>query len=433
MFHAIRFLMVFCCILGGLDSLFAQELIIGSATLTLTGPASKEVTLQAQTEAIKQFRTELLHWISDDAEFTIDTTNAVQRKSFSMFVDSCRSVAKCETNFKGKILTLTYLLTFDQAQAKLADYNAMVDSRALEGWKRLQSAAAEKDNNAIYATGVSTLFYALAHLGPPVANPESEGRDLTDDIRRILQQFFDNMHVSSSDMILGGKTGLLVENAPVITIMVDSVPFSNMTFSGSLQNGAILFTSASDAKGQINLVNMRVPFVPNGTLLEASPNFAPQLGITGFVNPTHFGIKFNRSQVQAFIFKVNKPVYTLDFKATSVSDITLPPDFANAQHIKKYLQDSCYLKEGTATAADLGITINAQVSSYTYDATEEVGLKVTAQIIVDGLLLTPQRSNKQEFVFEKRYGRYLTLPYGLYFWEATGKLREAIKTTIAGL
>ena len=28
---------------------------------------------------------------------------------------------------------------------------------------------------------------------------------------------------------------------------------------------------------------------------------------------------------------------------------------------------------------------------------------------------------------------YLTPPYGLYFWEANGKIREAIKATIAGL
>jgi len=433
MFTSIRFLVVLCCAAGSAFTLNAQQLITGSATITLSGPASKEINLQAETEARKQFRKELLDWISDDAELSIDTTNAIQRKSFSTFVDSCRSVAKSESAFKGKVLTLTYMLTSEQARAKLDEYNSVVDTRATEGWKRLQGAVAENDNKAIYTTGVSTLFYALAHLGPPVATPESEGRDLADDIRQILQQLFNKMQVSSSGMILEGKTGLLIQNPPVITVLVDSVPFTDITFSGSLQNGAILFTSASDAKGQIAIGTMKVPFVPNGTLLEASPNFAPQLGITGFVNPSHFGLKLNNSQVQTFIFKVSKSIYTLDFKASSVSDITLPPDFANAQHIKKYLQDSCYLQEGTGAGTDLSITITTQVSSYTYDATEEVGIKVTSQIIVNGLLLTPQRTNKQDFVFEKRYGRYLTPPYGLYFWEATGKLREAIKTTIAGL
>ena len=434
MFRIFRLVLVVCCGIAGVAvPVGAQQLITGNATITLTGPASKEMTLKAQTEAIKQLRIELLRWISEDVELTIDTSNVVQRKSFSMFVDSCRSIAKSETSFKGKMLTLTYLLTTDQARQKLQEYNSTVDSRAIQGWQRLQSAVAENDVKTTYNTGISSLFYALAHLGPPIPTPESEGRDLADDIRRLVQQIFDRMHVSSSGMILEGKTGLAIQSPPTITVLIDSTPLPDITFAGSLQNGAIMFSSTTDANGQIPVNTFKIPFVPNGTLLEAIPNVAPQLGITGFVNPTHFGIKLN-GQVQTFIFKISKPVYTLEYSATSASNITMPPEFSNAAHVKKFLQDSCYLQEGGAgTKIDLAITINTQVSSYTYDETEELGIKVTSQITVKGLLLDPQRTNTQQFVFEKRYGRYLTPPYGLYFWEANGKLREAIKATIAGL
>jgi hypothetical protein len=412
----------------------AQQLISGSASITLSGPASKEISLQAQTSALKSLSIELLQWLASDAETKIDTTNVLQKISFGMFADSCRAIAKTESSFKGKELTLTYLLTTDQARTKLQDYNAMVDARALDEWHNLKNAAGRNDYRAIYSTGIKALFFACAHLGVPVADPDSANKNLTDNIRLVVQQFFDKMTVTSSGTILAGKTGLAIQNPPSITLLVDSLPFSGVMFSGRLQNGTIIFSSLTDENGKIVIDNFKVPFVPNGTLLEACPNLTALIGIAGFLDPSYLGIKLNKSQVQTFIFKITKPKYTLDYKAASVSTITMPPDFANAAHVKKYLEDSCYLQDGTKNGpTDLTISINTQVSSYTYDESEELGIKVSSEIIVNGLSLQPPRTNKQQFVFEKRYGRYLTPPYGLYFWEANGKLREAIKATIAGL
>lgn len=429
-----RILNILILIVGTTAAVYSQELISGSATVTLSGPASKEVSLQAQSGAYKSFKKELLTWLSNDMEITLDTTNAIQKASFEMFLDSCRVAAKTETSFKGKILTLTYLLTTDQAALKLNAYNATVDKRATDGWERLSNAVAGKDIPTIYTAGIPALFYSLAHLGPPVATPDGGGKDLSDDIRRVVQDLFDRMTVTSSGMILAGKTGLAIQNPPSITLLIDSMPFAGATFTGRLQNGTILFSTKTNEDGQVKIDNFKIPFVPNGTLLDATINPAPVLGVTGFIDPTHLGIRLNKSQTQAFIFKVEKPVYTLDYKAASVSTIAMPPDFANAAHVKKYLQDSCYLKEKAgSTPTDLAIMINTQVSSYSYDETEELGIKVTAEITVNGLLLDPQKTNKQQFTFEKRYGKYLTPPFGLYFWEANGKLREAIKSTIAGL
>lgn len=424
-------------ILATLLAVFAVsgQIVSGSATIVLAGPASREVVGEAQSKALQKLKVELIKWLNEEEEISIDTTNTLQVLCFGMFLDSCRSAAKTESTFKGKQLTLTYLLTGDIIRQKITAFNAAVDALALQKWSAVQEALERKDFNTAYTNGISALYHSMAHLGPPIATPEAGGRDLSDDIRRIVQQLFDKMEVKSSGMILSGKTGLSIQNPPTISLVVDSQPLPGLTFTGRLQNGTILFSAITDENGRIIVDKFNIPFVPNGTLLEIGPNPASALGVKSFIDPADLGIKQTRNQVQSFIFKVSRPVYVLDYKATSVSTITLPPEFANVTHVKKYLEDSCYLQEKTSASGptDLDITVKAQVSSYTYDETEEIGIKVTAQVMVKGLLQQPAKTNTNELVFEKRYGRYLTPPYGLYFWEANSKLRETIKATIAGL
>ncbi|MBN1309127.1 MAG: hypothetical protein JXA18_14480 [Chitinispirillaceae bacterium] len=409
------------------------QIISGSATVTLTGPATREVTAQAEEKALRQLRTELLQWLSENAEISIDTANTVRNLGFNLFLDSCRLAAKTESSFKEKRLTLSYLLTAETIHQKIQSFNAAVDALALQSWNNLNNALKDNNFHAIHSEGITALFYALAHLGPPVAVPQG-GRNLADDARRAVQQFYDKMEVKSSGLILSGKTGLAIQNPPVISLRIDSLPFSGITFTGRLQNGAVLFSSATDENGQIVFSDFKIPFVPNGTLLDIGPDAAPVLNTDGFLDPTLFGITLKSGQVQSFIFKIEKSLYSLDYQATSVSNITLPPEFANASHVKKFLEDSCYLQEKAGDGpVDLAIRVKTQVSSYTYDETEEIGIKVTTRIVVNGLLLHPPKTNKNLLVFEKRYGRYHIPPYGLYFWEASGKLREAIKATIAGL
>lgn len=410
------------------------ELISGSGSVLLKGPATKAESAKAHALAFEKFRKELLIWLENVGEISIDTTNSVQNHTFSIFLDSCRNAAKAETFFKGKELTLTYNLTSDRVRTIISNFNATVDMRATTAWNRLQEAVSLNDHGLIYNQSVTALYYALAHFGPPLSTPEGGGRDLSDNARRILQDFFDKMQVSSSATILSGKTGLSVEKPPSINVLVDSTPLPGITFTGRLQNGAILFSAVTGDNGKIVVDKLKVPFVPNGTLLEVGPNPAAVLGTTVFIDPVDLGIKMNRSQVQSFIFKITKPVYTLDYQATSVSNIKMPADFAKASHVKKFLRDSCFLQEKSGSESiDLDITIKAQVSSYTYDETEETGVKMTAQVVVKGLLLKPPRTKTKELVIEKRYDRYLTIPYGRYFWEVNGKLRETVKATIAGL
>ena len=417
----------------GIHPSFGQ-IISGSGTVKLSGPASKENAARAEIAAQKNLRKELLLWLSETEEISIDTTSTVQNLAFNMFLDSCRTSAKSETSFRGKQLTLTYLLTSEVVREKIASFNTAVDARALQAWNSLKEASGSSDIRSSYQAGFTALFFSLAHLGPPVATPDGGGIDFTDDIRQTLQQLFDKMTVKSTGMILAGKTGLSIENPPSINILFDSLAVPGIMYTGRLQNGTIIFSAPSNEDGNIPIDNFKIPFVPNGALLDIGPNPAHIIGATGFLNPADFGIQLRKSQVQAFIFKIIKPVYTLQYKAAAVNNIDLPPEFADVARVKKFLRDSCFLKEKSGSEkTDLEITINTQVSSYTYDETEEIAITVSSQIIVNGLLLTPPRTNKSQMKFEKRYDAYTTPPYGLYFWEANGKLREAIKGTIAGL
>ncbi len=410
------------------------QIVSGSASMKLTGPADKARRVQVQIKAIKNLRTELVRWLDSEAEISIDTTNPIAGRCLDLFLDSCRQAAKTESSFKGKTLTITYLLSGDQIRKKITDFNRMVDERALAAWRDLNDARTANDFGRIYVKGISGLFYSLAHLGPPLATPDSGGRDLAGDIRRIVQGVFNRMSASSTGMILSGKTGHPIADPPVITLLLDSLSLPGVTYSGRLQNGTVLFSAVSDENGKIAVDNFKFPFVANGTLFEIGPNVAPVLGITGFINPADLGIRLEKGQIQSCIFKLVKTVYTLDYNAASVNNITMPPEFASPVHVKKFLDDSCFLQEAAAgEPVDLAITIQTQVSSYSYDATEEIGIKVTAQISVKGLLLEPPREKTNTMVFEKRYNQFLTPPYGLYFWEANGKFREAIKATIAGL
>ena len=417
-----------------ISSASSGQIVSGSASMKLTGPADKASRVQVQIKAIQNLRTELVRWLGTDAEISIDTTNPIASRGLDMFLDTCRNAAKMESSFKGKSLTVSYVLSGDLIREKIVSFNNTVDEMAVAAWRSLLNARSTNDFGSIYVKGLSGLFYTMVHLGPPLATPDSGGRDLGDDLRRTVQGVFDRMSVQSSTPILSGKTGHVIADPPVLTVLLDSLPLPGVTFSGRLQDGTVLFSAVVDEEGKVTPENLKMPFVANGTLFEIGPNAAPVLGMTGYINPADLGIRLDKGQVQSCIFKLVKTVYTLDNKTSSVNNITMPPDFASSTHVKKFLKDSCFLKEGGASEPiDLAITIKTQVSSYTYDETEEIGIKVTSQIIVNGLLLQPPREKSNTMVFEKRYNRYLTPPYGLYFWEANGKLREAIKATIAGL
>ncbi len=425
---------LWCWIILLVFSIIHADILKGSASIQLSGPATKTQSQEVRNIAKAKLKSEILVWLTETKGASIDTLNALHNFHLNSFVDTCLRFCTEENDFRGKLLITNLVMTYEKADSAVMVFNNATDNAAKECWYLLKTALKENNYQQIYSEGVRALSFATAHIGLPVASPDDPAKLLANEIRLILQDLFDKMKVSSSNMILQGKTGQPVVNPPIITVLIDSTPLSNIAFTGLLQNGKPLFTEKTDSEGKIAFANTKIPFVQNGTLFYVSPDPGKIINAPSFISAKQFGILLRKSQDQNFIFKISRPLYTLDFKTTSVSDITIPSDFANASYIKNYLRDSCYMQEKTGTTpSDLIINLHSQVFKYDYDETEETSLKVSCQITVKGLSIDPPRSKQEIIEYEKRYERNIDIPYGLFFWEANIKIREALKSTIENL
>ncbi len=425
---------LWCWIILVTVSIINADILKGSASIQLSGPATKAQSQEVRTLAKNKLKHETFVWLTETKGASIDTLNALHNFHLDNFIDTCLRFCSEENDFRGKLLTTNLVMTYEKADSAVMAFNDAARNAARECWFLLKTALQEDNFQQIYSEGIRALSFATAHIGPPLASPDDPAKLLSDEIRLILQDFFDDMKVSSSNMILQGKTGQPVIDPPMVTVLIDSIPLNDIAFTGLLQNGKALFTEKTDAEGKIAFQNTKIPFVQNGTLFYVSPDLGKIIYSPGFISAKQFGILLRKSQDQNFIFKISRPLYTLNFKTTSVSHITIPPDFANASYIKTYLKDSCYMQETTGgTPSDLIISLHSQVFKYDYDETEETSLKVSCQITVKGLSIDPPRSKQEIIEYEKRYEQNIDIPYGLFFWEANVKIREALKSTIETL
>jgi hypothetical protein len=415
-----------------LFSLGFSQLLSGSATLKLNGPASAEQSNICKNNARKELKQNLIAWLSENHGITIDSLNPLDNFAIEKYIDSCFAFIKEETAFQGKILSVTLLLDFESAEKALQNHNNAFDTRAAESWKKFNAAKEANDFQQMYYEGIRTLAAANAHFGPPLILPESNGEPLSKVARTAVQQYFDRMRVTSTQMVLEGRPGHIVNQAPLITIMIDSTPISGVWFTCKYQTGKEIFTKITDETGGIKLNEFVIPFVTNGTLVYLSIDPGKIIGSPTLIDSKHFGINLKNSQEQTFIIKINRSLYTLDYKATSVGNIKLPPDFAANTAVVKFLRDSCYMQEaGRESPSDLKITIQTQVSDYEYDETEDTGIKTSINVAIEGLTMNPPVKKEHTLIFEKKYEQKTAIPYGLYFWEANTKIREAIKTTLS--
>ncbi|NLG18324.1 MAG: hypothetical protein GX556_13410 [Fibrobacter sp.] len=419
-------------VLSGLLFCFVADaqIISGFCTVKLNGPASAEQTQTARQGARARLKTEIVKWADESLGFTFDTLNNNQNIYLDIFTDACIKLIKEEASFQGKTLMITYNLTDETANQAVQSFNQQYDNKALFSWEAANNAAREKDNINFYISAIKALSYASAHIGSPLLIQGTEDKSLEDIIRDTLRVFLDKVKVTSSNMILEGKAGRPVNNPPSITVTCDSQPLPGIGLTAMQQDGKVLFYSTTDENGQMSFGDFKIPFVANGTLIYVRHNLGKVIDENVFVTEKDLKLRLKNSWDQTFIFKLSRPFYTLEYKASSVSNITLPPDFAGDSHLKKFLQDSCSMQIAANTPADLAIFIQNQVSSYNYSETEEVGIKITAQITVKGLSLDPVRTEQETLEYEKRYDISIDIPYGLFFWEANQKLREAIKNTM---
>lgn len=408
-------------------SIYAQQ-ITGSATVELSGPVSAEQMNNVKALAKNQFTKQVIKWLSRDSSFSYDSSNVIDSINLNSYLSNCNG----ESSIAGKKLSFKYFITPESAESLFVKYNEGSRSKALDSWTKIQAALNDTNIGTVFTEGIKAL--AFAKTQKPILIPGTENVFLSDSVKSLLNGILSKLSISSSDVVIKGKTGQVSQNPPVISITYDNKPVQGIGLTGFLQDKRQCFSALSDSAGKISFSNFKIPFVSNGTLLVASLNPGLILGYSDFIGLNSFGLKTKNNLDQSFIFKTTRLTYTLKYSATSASKLTLPPDFSSDSHIQKFLKDSCFLEPATsAMPPDIDITISTQATSYTYDDSEETSLKFTTNVTVKGISFDPPRTKSEGAVFEKRFENRVQIPYAIVYWEAAGKIREQILATLMKL
>jgi hypothetical protein len=424
--HSVHFALSFASILILNLSIYSQP-ITGSAEIQLSGPASSEQMNSVKEQAANQFKSQLVEWLSQDSGFFYDSTNILDNFNVNAYLNSCKG----ESSITGKKLSFKYSIKPETAESLLIKYNEENRTKAFDCWTKIQTGLKDSNITMVISEGIKALAYVKTQK--PLVIPGTENVFLSDSVKNILTEILNKLSVTSSDVIIKGRTGQICQNPPVISINFGNKPVEGIGFTGFLPDGRKCFSASSDSGGNISFSTFKIPFIPNGALLIASFNPGLILG-ADFIDINSFGLKLKKNLDQSFIFKTARLTYTLKYSATSASALPMPADFSSNSHIQKFLKDSCFLDPATpALPADIDITISTQVSSYTYDESEETSIKFNTNVIVKGISFNPPRTKSEGSVFEKRFESKVQIPYGMVFWEAAGKIRELVLTTLKNM
>ena len=152
------------------------QIISGSASVELNGPATKEQTQAVRSSARIKIKGEVAFWLAQNVSIKLDTLNALHNHILVDFVDTCLNRTKEETSFLGKTLTLTYSLTDDMIQDAMRAFNSAMEESALKSWNAMTLAQQEKNWNKFYSEAVLALAFSSAHLGSPVTHASGRGK-----------------------------------------------------------------------------------------------------------------------------------------------------------------------------------------------------------------------------------------------------------------
>lgn len=429
------------CVLLALSPSHAS--LSGTAKVKLTGPITQEQMDQCKSDAKFRLKPQLLRWLEENKETSVDTTDVLTNLLFSCFLDSCATRAKEAAAFKEKYWTFSYTLEPDNIEAALNAYNDRIELLAVHAWKRFENAQTANNFEEIYYQSVSVIAYAAAYMGPLLTVPSDSNKLLIEEGRTILKNFLEKLYISSSGQIIEGKPGYQPRNPPTMAVTIDGHPFAGLGLTGFIPGGVDVFTGVADNSGMISFENLIVPFVKNGSMMYVQPNLGRVINSKWRVGMKDFGIKIGNDLSQTYFFKIEKPLFALTFEATATDPTdTLPPDFMNGSSTRKYLTDSCWLQPVSAGGGqpDLVFVIKCQISSASSETIEAGLARFEGSVLVQAPQLTPPKSESEVIDFEKKYEklsidirdkksreRGARVPLGSFVWECNVKLRSILR------
>lgn len=411
------------------------EKISGVSTIELKTPVSPEIKEAQKKLALDSLSNHLTFWINEFFDNCLHPRNPISKYFLDQFIASCKQHAKGKTFVEGRKLTSEFTVTNTILDPIIASHNSFFDSKALHFWN--QASAAQKSDNDIAAfnAAVKALFYSMSHIGSPITIPgATPGTKLIKSAQSLLQNIINKVDISFSHPIITGKPPNLPQNEITIQVKIDTIPFPYFPLIAFRANGKKIITEKTNAEGVASLANMKIPFVAHGAFLYIRPDLGAFIDKSFSFDIKSFGLKLTEKSDQTLIFNIIKPVYSLDYKATSVNQMEIPAVFSDIRTMHKFLTHSCFLQPaGRDKKADISFNIQCQVSNYTHDEKEQAQIKVESKVIINELKPKGSKVEKIVVLNDKYYEIGPKTPIGLFFWESSNALRALIKEMLGEL
>jgi hypothetical protein len=416
---------------GYINSSVARS-VFGKAAMYLKSPATKDISDQLMASALRSFKIDLWEWLKEEAEVSVDTTNAIQRYHFNVFADSCLERAKIDRKLSGRDFSISISVSGEEVKSILEASNSRYYSISLRFYTLMKSTFEEKDFSKMYNLGILAIYYSLGRMGTPIDMPdESTPRSfLLEDARMVMQNFFNRFKIKTDEYIITGKPGTIVASPIKVFVYLDSTPLSGVSIIGTIPGGKRICQGISNQEGIVELRDIKIPYVIKGSPLVLKPDLSAGIpGVTSF-DAKDLGITVSE---QTIMFNIIPSTYSLSYKANAANVIKIPKDFSEDSFVRKFFKDSLFLTPATGgQKPDLNFSIINQVSGYGREEFEDTLLKAETEITINdskGNLLL----KRQKVVFEKAYDNSQTIPYGLFFWEVAAKSMRMVKEMLGEL
>lgn len=416
------------------NSSTGQE-IIGTASVSLKAPATSTLKAKYKKIAKDSLAQALSVWVNEFFDNCLDPNNNISKHFLDQFVNNCIKNAKVKSYIEGRELTVDYSIPNNVIDSIITSHNARNDGLALNFWKQLLAAQNQNQALQILRNGIKCLYFAKAHIGSPLIVPQvPTNTTFSKHLLSIIQNMVDKTDISFNIPVISGKPPEVPYKEILATVVIDTIPFPQFVILATLPDGRKVTTLTTNDKGIASFKNLKTPFVNNGTFLHVSPNFAAFIDPTLNFSVKDFGLNIGENLDQDLIFNITKPAYKLKYNITAVNKVSIPASFSDEKYIHAFLTDSLpfVTTKGNANS-DLVITINCQVSKYTFDKLEQTELKVESNIRLEELKPNGIKLEQTVFLNKKRFDAYQKIPTGLFFWQSSKALRNLIRNMLDDL
>lgn len=414
-------------VLGALSA-GAEDLIRGVQITPLSGPVTPQISAQAEVDASRLLRDDLLRWLREALGNNWDCANKVDCIHAENLLKALKSKALRSSGFEGRSWKLSYTLQPDSVLRFIDGWNENYVHLRRQSFAAFRQATAAGDISTIYRSGVKAAFYHRAIMTQMLAASDAAMVDSMAAVYEAFNQLMASSSLSSSAMILEGKPGNHPNSSLSITFAKESTPISGAYLQAVLPNGNVLVCRPTDPQGTIALDSITIPYVTQGSFLTIRPACGRELDSSYDFSILELSTALQHQPEHTLMFKIKNPAVWIDYQVSGANNIVVPENYRSNHYIMQFLKDSCAMtKAANAQVADVRVTAHYQVSQYDFDKTEESVLKVDMLIEVVEQQFSPPHQRKEVISWEKPYKLGVDIPLGLFFWETSRRMQRTIK------